>query len=303
MTGDRHGDFCSCVSGYRKPRIWSLCFTEPRPASLPFHPTVLNLEIKWGTALYCLNGLNFHILYLPRTELKSGSDFYIPWRDNAGSRCDDLPFRLFPQMGGWIRLRSTYGRPRLSDFCLCQSPRLLHRFHASQFPCNLLAKSSSSTFFSTLFPSSRQWSHRSVYSIMARIVIPSLTPHYINNSPWSVPVNLTFSRAEDFLLNFFSAVMYHLHTAILFTWTDYKTIFLPIVSTLVRAFSLVPPRDPLLYRRPLPVQRHLYNHSPAYSNAGYGSGFIYFYAMYPTKRAVLKKTKSTVPGALSQQDE
>src|SRR6267154_485056 len=109
---------------------------------------------------------------------------------------DDLPFRLFPQMGGWIRLRSTYGRPRLSDFCLCQSPRLLHRFHATQFPCNSLVKSSSSAFFLTLFPSSRQWFPHSVYSIMARIVIPSLTPHNINNSPWSVPVNLTFSRAE-----------------------------------------------------------------------------------------------------------
>ncbi|KAI0302810.1 UbiA prenyltransferase family [Multifurca ochricompacta] len=31
-----------------------------------------------------------------------------------------------------------------------------------------------------------------------------------------------------FLLRVFSAVLYYLHTAILFTWTDYKTIFLPI---------------------------------------------------------------------------
>jgi len=65
---------------------------------------------------------------------------------------------------------------------------------------------------------------------MARLVMPSLTPHYTNNSPWSVSVNLTFSQAEDFLRQFFSAVMYHLHTAILFTWTDYKTIFLPITA-------------------------------------------------------------------------
>ena len=71
-------------------------------------------------------------------------------------------------------------------------------------------------------------------SIMARIVIPSLTLHNINNLPWSVPVNLTFSRAEHSLLNFFFAVMYHLHTAVLFTWTDYKTIFLPIVSIPIR---------------------------------------------------------------------
>ena len=136
---------------------------------------------------------------------------------------------------------------------------------------------------------------------MARIVLPSLTPHNINDSPWSVPVNLTFSRAEHFLLNFFSAVMYHLHTAILFTWTDYKTIFLPIVSFLIRyLFSCV---DALLRRLPLPVRRHLYNHSPAYFNPGYGSGFIYSCAMYPTKRAAVKKTKSIVPGALSQQGE
>jgi hypothetical protein len=67
-------------------------------------------------------------------------------------------------------------------------------------------------------------------SIMARLVMPSLTPHYTNNSPWSVSVNLTFSQAEDLLRQFFAAVRYHLHTAILFTWTDYKTIFLPIVS-------------------------------------------------------------------------
>jgi hypothetical protein len=155
VTGVHHGDFCSCVSGYRKPRIWSLALlSHPPPLLLPSYS--LEIEIKWGTALYCLNGLNFHILYLPRTELKSGSDFYIPLQDNAGSRCDDLPFRLFPQMGGWIRLRSTYGRPHLSDF-LCASPHVYFlRFHATQFPCNSLVKSSSSTFFSTLFPSSRQ---------------------------------------------------------------------------------------------------------------------------------------------------
>jgi len=68
---------------------------------------------------------------------------------------------------------------------------------------------------------------------MARIVIPSLTPHNNDNSPWSVSVHLTFSSVEDFLLKSFSAVKYHLHTAILFTWTDYKTIFLPIVSPIV----------------------------------------------------------------------
>ena len=33
----------------------------------------------------------------------------------------------------------------------------------------------------------------------------------------------------DFLLRLISAVQYHLYTAMLFTWTDYKTIFFPIV--------------------------------------------------------------------------
>jgi hypothetical protein len=76
---------------------------------------------------------------------------------------------------------------------------------------------------------------------MAKVFIPSLNPHNISNSPWSVPVNLTFSRAEAFLLKLFSIVKYHLHTAILFTWTDYKTIFLPIVSSPIRTpFYLIP---------------------------------------------------------------
>jgi len=65
---------------------------------------------------------------------------------------------------------------------------------------------------------------------MSKVLIPSLNPHSITNSPWSVPVNLTFSRAERFLLKLFAIVKYHLHTAILFTWTDYKTIFLPITA-------------------------------------------------------------------------
>jgi hypothetical protein len=35
----------------------------------------------------------------------------------------------------------------------------------------------------------------------------------------------------DFMLRLISAVQYHLHTALLFTWTDYKTIFFPIVRS------------------------------------------------------------------------
>ena len=76
---------------------------------------------------------------------------------------------------------------------------------------------------------------------MARIAIPSFTPYNINDLPWSISVTLTFCRAEDLLLEFFSAVMYHLHTAVLFTWTDYKTIFLPIVSLFIRFFFTCTP--------------------------------------------------------------
>jgi hypothetical protein len=137
---------------------------------------------------------------------------------------------------------------------------------------------------------------------MARIVMPALTPYYINNSPWSVSVHLTFSKAEAFLLSFFSAVMYHLHTAILFTWTDYKTIFLPIVSSIIPSL-LLQPRDTLLRRQPSPVRLRLYSHYPTYSNAGYGSGSTCYCAMYPTKRAAARKTNSIVPGVLSQQGE
>ena len=35
----------------------------------------------------------------------------------------------------------------------------------------------------------------------------------------------------DLIMRLLSAVLYHLYTAILFTWTDYKTIFFPIVSS------------------------------------------------------------------------
>ena len=136
---------------------------------------------------------------------------------------------------------------------------------------------------------------------MARLVMPSLTPHYANNSPWSVSVNLTFSQAEDFLRQFFSAVMYHLHTAILFTWTDYKTIFLPIVSMHFPPWHLVV--TSCFRRLPLPVQLHLYSPLPACSNAGYGFGSTYSCAMCPTKPAAVRKTRSTARGALSQPDE
>lgn len=44
------------------------------------------------------------------------------------------------------------------------------------------------------------------------------------------PTYLTSLMAVGFILRLLSAVQYHLYTAILFTWTDYKTIFFPIVS-------------------------------------------------------------------------
>ena len=46
----------------------------------------------------------------------------------------------------------------------------------------------------------------------------------------SFPTYLTSIMVVGFILRLLSAVKYHLYTAILFTWTDYKTIFFPIVS-------------------------------------------------------------------------
>jgi hypothetical protein len=45
----------------------------------------------------------------------------------------------------------------------------------------------------------------------------------------SFHASLTSIMMVDFMLRLISAVQYHLHTALLFTWTDYKTIFFPIV--------------------------------------------------------------------------
>jgi hypothetical protein len=40
---------------------------------------------------------------------------------------------------------------------------------------------------------------------------------------------LTSIMPVGIVLQLIAAVQYHLYTAMLFTWTDYKTIFLPIV--------------------------------------------------------------------------
>jgi hypothetical protein len=63
----------------------------------PFFLPSYRFQIKWGT-VYCLSVLNFRIPYLPRTELKSGSDGYIPLQDNAENRCD-LPLQALPPNG------------------------------------------------------------------------------------------------------------------------------------------------------------------------------------------------------------
>jgi hypothetical protein len=44
------------------------------------------------------------------------------------------------------------------------------------------------------------------------------------------PVNSTLSMVTGLILRLILVLSYHLHTAILFTWTDYKTIFFPVVS-------------------------------------------------------------------------
>lgn len=54
---------------------------------------------------------------------------------------------------------------------------------------------------------------------------------------WAVSVSLTLAMVLNIFLLIFSTVKYHIYTAILFTWTDYKTIFFPIVR---------PTRSPVL---------------------------------------------------------
>ena len=66
------------------------------------------------------------------------------------------------------------------------------------------------------------------------------TSLYMDIRLWAVSVNLTLAMVLNIFLLIFSAVKYHIHTAILFMWTDYKTIFLPIVS---------PTHSPVLIRQ------------------------------------------------------
>ena len=111
---------------------------------------------------------------------------------------------------------------------------------------------------------------------------------------------LTSIMVVDCLLRLISAVQYHLYTALLFTWTDYKTIFLPIVRpSLCLTFNA----HSVEYRPSLLVQRHPHNHGRAFSCAAYGCGSTSSYAMYPTKHAVATKTKSTIHGDLSRLGE
>jgi hypothetical protein len=141
---------------------------------------------------------------------------------------------------------------------VCACPRIYFtKFALPNFPCSFRVTTPSGAFLSTLVPFALlKTAPIPTHSTMAKVLIPSLNPHSITNSPWSVPVNLTFSRAEQFLLKLFAIVRYHLHTAILFTWTDYKTIFLPIVSSPIRHLFLSS-RDTLPRRRPLHVLRRL----------------------------------------------
>ena len=63
---------------------------------------------------------------------------------------------------------------------------------------------------------------------------------------WAVSVNLTLAMVVNIFLLIFSAIKYHIHTAILFTWTDYKTIFLPIVRPAPSPIVTLPDRMSLL---------------------------------------------------------
>jgi hypothetical protein len=65
---------------------------------------------------------------------------------------------------------------------------------------------------------------------MTRLLIVLNIPLYTNIRFVSAPANSTLSMLVDFILRPLWVLRYYLHTAILFTWTDYKTIFFPIVS-------------------------------------------------------------------------
>lgn len=48
-------------------------------------------------------------------------------------------------------------------------------------------------------------------------------------SPQSI-ANISVYQPELYLRRFLSHATFHAHTMLLFTWTDYKTIFIPVVS-------------------------------------------------------------------------
>ncbi|KAI0318528.1 UbiA prenyltransferase family-domain-containing protein [Amylostereum chailletii] len=57
---------------------------------------------------------------------------------------------------------------------------------------------------------------------------PSL--HVVFVVPWSVLLEWSTSLEECFLSKILPTITHHIHTALLFTWTDYKTIFIPVTA-------------------------------------------------------------------------
>lgn len=135
VTGVRHGDFCSC------DREFGALLCSLGASSFPSY----SLEIKWGTVLYCLNGLNFHIPYLPRTEPKSCSDIYHLSRATPEVGVVIYPLRALPSNGRLHHAQKYLWSATPIPIFVPASPPPIHS------RCNSLVQSSSSTFFSTLF--------------------------------------------------------------------------------------------------------------------------------------------------------
>lgn len=122
--------------------------------------------------------------------------------------------------------------------------------------------------------------------------ISYLHANTIADSSCKRPQAMTFS----YLSYLYHSVMYHSITAALFTWTDFKTIILPVV----RVFFFVLHKNNLtLSRLSLLVPPRHFTPWEGYCRDGCGYGCIYFSVMSPIKWKDIKKTLLTTHGGPS----
>lgn len=89
------------------------------------------------------------------------------------------------------------------------------------------------------------------------------------------------------------ATHHYIYTAILFTWTDYKTILLPVVSTIMVLTKKTPVSFSFLRRCSL-VQQRPSIPFPTYSGGWCGYGFISSFATSQIKQGARQKMRSIV---------